>query len=303
MSLDKFFKPLAGSSPKKLTAAVAAVTVTEAHSSLFAAASSVSIEAPSSPAAASSAAAAAAAAAPLSAEQKARVEANKAAALAKRETAASRKRKSDAAAAAGEADTDAPAIAAAASSAASAASAAASSADPTKRSKLDDSLTALIPADWANVLAPEFSKSYWPEIERFLRAQASANVSVFPPRAQIFRALDLTPFEQVKVIILGQGQQRIQACSEQRALAMGGGRAPAGNTRATRSGPENRLVVGSHGSSLSLPPVSLLTLSCFSPCPRLPRSLPRRRPSRGSLLLGASGHQGALLSGQHLQGK
>ena len=126
-----------------------------------------------------------------------------------KETAASRKRKSvepAAAAAAASAGDDSAAAAAAASSSTdsgSAAAAADSDAPDSKRSKAE-SLQSLIPADWVRVLSPEFSKPYWGEIEKFLRAQSAANVSVFPKREHIFRALDLCPFDQVRVVILGQ---------------------------------------------------------------------------------------------------
>lgn len=38
----------------------------------------------------------------------------------------------------------------------------------------------------------------------FLRAEKAAGKKIFPPGPQIFAALDATPFEQVKVVILGQ---------------------------------------------------------------------------------------------------
>lgn len=126
-----------------------------------------------------------------------------------KETAASRKRKSvepAAAAAAGASagdDSTVPAAAAAASSSPAVAAADDAAAPDSKRSKAE-TLQSLIPGDWARVLSPEFSKAYWGEIEKFLRAQSAANVSVFPKREHIFRALDLCPFDQVRVVILGQ---------------------------------------------------------------------------------------------------
>ena len=38
----------------------------------------------------------------------------------------------------------------------------------------------------------------------FLRAEKAAGVRIFPPGSQIFRAFELTPVDQVKVVILGQ---------------------------------------------------------------------------------------------------
>jgi hypothetical protein len=60
----------------------------------------------------------------------------------------------------------------------------------------------LIPKDWAAVLKPEFSKSYWPAINKFLKGQE--HVKIFPQRSHIFRALELCPFDNVNVVILGQ---------------------------------------------------------------------------------------------------
>jgi uracil-DNA glycosylase len=72
-----------------------------------------------------------------------------------------------------------------------------------KRQKID-SLSPLIPPSWSSSLSSEFTKPYWSSLEKFLLSQSNANVTVFPPRNQIFRALDLVPLEEVKVVIIGQ---------------------------------------------------------------------------------------------------
>lgn len=59
-------------------------------------------------------------------------------------------------------------------------------------------------ADWSAQLADEFDKSYVQQLQRFLSAEAGAGKTLFPPADQVFRALELTPFERVKVVILGQ---------------------------------------------------------------------------------------------------
>lgn len=41
-------------------------------------------------------------------------------------------------------------------------------------------------------------------LSAFLRAELAAGKTLYPPPAQIFAALDATPFDQVKVVILGQ---------------------------------------------------------------------------------------------------
>ena len=62
----------------------------------------------------------------------------------------------------------------------------------------------LILADsWQELMAQETSKSYWSSLVKFIKAQY-LGASCFPPQDQIFRAFELTPLDQVKVVILGQ---------------------------------------------------------------------------------------------------
>lgn len=63
--------------------------------------------------------------------------------------------------------------------------------------------TVRIHQSWKEALSAEFEKQYWQDLTRFVRAEY-AQKKVFPPAGQIFRAFDLCPFEQVKVVILGQ---------------------------------------------------------------------------------------------------
>lgn len=60
-----------------------------------------------------------------------------------------------------------------------------------------------IDESWKRILADEFEKPYFAELARFVRA-AYAHGVCHPPAKQIFRAFDLTPFDMVKVVILGQ---------------------------------------------------------------------------------------------------
>ena len=64
-------------------------------------------------------------------------------------------------------------------------------------------LASLIPADWRAVLAAEFEQDYWRELEFFVAAEMAAH-TVFPPREEIFSAFHFTPYDQVKVLLLGQ---------------------------------------------------------------------------------------------------
>ena len=57
---------------------------------------------------------------------------------------------------------------------------------------------------WKAQLAAEFEAGYMKSLRQFLGAQKRAGRVIFPPGEQIFAALDLTPFEAVKVVIIGQ---------------------------------------------------------------------------------------------------
>ena len=61
-----------------------------------------------------------------------------------------------------------------------------------------------IEQSWKNALAGEFENPYFASLVRFLHAEKAAGRKVFPPGSQIFRAFELTPVQQVKVVILGQ---------------------------------------------------------------------------------------------------
>ena len=61
-----------------------------------------------------------------------------------------------------------------------------------------------IESSWKDALAPEFEKPYFASLVRFLHAEKAAGKVIYPPGSLIFRAFDLTPVEQVKVVILGQ---------------------------------------------------------------------------------------------------
>lgn len=57
---------------------------------------------------------------------------------------------------------------------------------------------------WKARLAPQFGSPHMAGLSAFLRAEKSAGKRIYPPGNQIFRAFELTPFETVKVVILGQ---------------------------------------------------------------------------------------------------
>ena len=60
-----------------------------------------------------------------------------------------------------------------------------------------------IAEDWKAVIGEEFSKSYFEELVDFVK-QEYATSQVFPAGRNIFRAFDKCPFDNVKVVIIGQ---------------------------------------------------------------------------------------------------
>ena len=61
-----------------------------------------------------------------------------------------------------------------------------------------------IEESWKSALADEFGKPYFASLVRFLHEEKVAGKKIFPPGSQIFRAFELTPVSDVKVVILGQ---------------------------------------------------------------------------------------------------
>ena len=61
-----------------------------------------------------------------------------------------------------------------------------------------------IEESWKRVLAPEFEKSYFQALARQLHEEKRAGRTIYPPGPLIFNAFNLTPFPQVKVVIIGQ---------------------------------------------------------------------------------------------------
>lgn len=57
---------------------------------------------------------------------------------------------------------------------------------------------------WRRLLGSEFEQPYMQSLRAFLMAEKRAGKQIYPPGAQIFSALDTTPFENVRVVILGQ---------------------------------------------------------------------------------------------------
>ena len=61
-----------------------------------------------------------------------------------------------------------------------------------------------IEQSWKEALAGEFEKPYFERLVRYLHAEKDAGKTVYPPGGAIFKAFELTPLPEVKVVILGQ---------------------------------------------------------------------------------------------------
>ncbi|MFM2305663.1 MAG: Uracil-DNA glycosylase [Bacteroidota bacterium] len=57
---------------------------------------------------------------------------------------------------------------------------------------------------WKLALNDEFNKPYFPLIKQFIVEQKAKGKTVYPPGALVFNAFNLTPYNQLKVVILGQ---------------------------------------------------------------------------------------------------
>lgn len=64
-------------------------------------------------------------------------------------------------------------------------------------------MPSMLPESWQAVLGEELDKPYFKELTEFVEAER-AERRIFPPRDEVFAALEATPYDQVKVLILGQ---------------------------------------------------------------------------------------------------
>jgi uracil-DNA glycosylase len=61
----------------------------------------------------------------------------------------------------------------------------------------------VLPASWVRVLADELDQPYFVAIQAFVAAERSRDV-VYPPAEEVWAAFACTPFERVRVLLLGQ---------------------------------------------------------------------------------------------------
>eukprot|EP01018_Ginkgo_biloba_P011344 Gb_31477 [translate_table: standard] len=62
----------------------------------------------------------------------------------------------------------------------------------------------LVEQTWLEALPGEFQKPYMQNLCEFVRQEARGRIPVYPPPALIFNALNTSPFDRVKVVIIGQ---------------------------------------------------------------------------------------------------
>ncbi|GJD17335.1 uracil-DNA glycosylase [Rivularia sp. IAM M-261] len=60
-----------------------------------------------------------------------------------------------------------------------------------------------LPISWQVVLAEEFEKPYFKQLQEFLAVERQTQ-TIYPPEEDVFSAFELTPYHDVKVLLLGQ---------------------------------------------------------------------------------------------------
>ena len=61
-----------------------------------------------------------------------------------------------------------------------------------------------IEPSWKEQLSNEFGSSYFSRLKDFLISERTKGKAIYPPGQKIFSAFDFTPFDHVKVVMLGQ---------------------------------------------------------------------------------------------------
>jgi len=64
--------------------------------------------------------------------------------------------------------------------------------------------TVKLEESWKAALGGEFEKGYMKALKAFLKSEYAAGKTVFPAGSEYFSALDLTPVEKTKVVVIGQ---------------------------------------------------------------------------------------------------
>lgn len=61
-----------------------------------------------------------------------------------------------------------------------------------------------IDQNWLDIIGGEFEQPYMARLKAFLQAEKAQHKIIYPKGADIFNALNTTPFEKIEVVILGQ---------------------------------------------------------------------------------------------------
>ncbi|XP_071733141.1 uracil-DNA glycosylase, mitochondrial [Rutidosis leptorrhynchoides] len=62
----------------------------------------------------------------------------------------------------------------------------------------------LVEETWLEALHGEFQKPYTKQLSEFVESEIKGSIPIYPPQHLIFNALNSTPFDQVKAVIIGQ---------------------------------------------------------------------------------------------------
>jgi uracil-DNA glycosylase len=60
-----------------------------------------------------------------------------------------------------------------------------------------------LPPSWQTVLGEEFEKPYFKQLDAFVTHERQTH-TVYPPEKEVFSAFELTPYDQVRAVLLGQ---------------------------------------------------------------------------------------------------
>jgi uracil-DNA glycosylase len=82
-----------------------------------------------------------------------------------------------------------------------------------------------VPADWRSVLAEELRKPYFVKLQQFLDAQRQAS-PVLPTEGEVFNAFKLTPYDRVRVVLLGEEPSAVEGEAHGLAYSVSEGQEP-----------------------------------------------------------------------------
>ncbi len=66
------------------------------------------------------------------------------------------------------------------------------------------SYTVNMDPSWTNVLHHEFNQPYMKQLSTFIAAERAGAIPIYPPSELVFNAFNTTPYDKVKVVIMGQ---------------------------------------------------------------------------------------------------